>query len=972
MAKKIFFVILVFLIPTYAQYQSIWDQIPDNIRELNSFKRYEWFYRPRTDDRGMLPKEHIKEQKLVEEQKISLQKSSVFEKVMGTSDLWTNIGPKAIDMSSSFIPYWGANSGRIRGLAVHPTDANIVYVGAAAGGIWKTTNGGISWTDLSGDFNLLTFGAITIDPNNPNTVYAGTGESIWFFNNTTYEGDGLYKTTDGGLNWTRITNGFGSATQFADIDVNPGNSNILLAALGSGHWAFGNNSNEGVWRSTDAGVTWTKVINLSDAFDVSFHPSNVNLAYATIGNRSTSGGFYISTDAGATWAQSNTGLPSASTIGRMQFDLAPSSPSTIYSLIYNSTTFPSGHTTVAYKSTNSGASWSQISSGINIAGSYNGSTVSDQGSYDLCLDVNPTNANHVFFGNVELSRTLNGSTINFVRNPAGLNGGTTAWDCYTHVDIHKIIYAPSNSNYIYVACDGGIYRTTDGGSSWSNLNNDITTIQFYRIASDPSNANILFGGAQDNGNFSTNDKGANDWVFELSGDGMECFVDYSNPNYVFMSTQYGSLYRSTDGGLIWNNMVGSASSTTAWTAPYWQHPTNNNYIYAGWNRQIIRSTDKGNSWFYLSGTITTTNVLTSIAHSPVNTNNMIAIASNFITSPNIYRSTDEGITWSDITSNVTGSGFSGAAIFRVIADPSDANTFFICRASYSSGMVIKTTNFGTTWTNISVGLPSVPHNDLVVDPVNTNHLYVANDFGVYWTSDGGSNWVKLSNGMPFVPVLDFDFYSNAGIRYLRAATHGRGVYELNIDSPLPVELSSFSASIIGSTVKLNWSTETEINNYGFEIERYALSAERQAWEKIGFVNGNGNSNSPKSYSFTDNNVESGKYSYRLKQIDNDGQFEYSKAIEVDLGAPKKYELSQNYPNPFNPTTTIKFNLPEAGNVKLTLFNILGQELKTLVNEFKESGVHTINFDASDLNSGMYIYKLEAGSFVQTRKMTLVK
>ena len=150
-----------------------------------------------------------------------------------------------------------------------------------------------------------------------------------------------------------------------------------------------------------------------------------------------------------------------------------------------------------------------------------------------------------------------------------------------------------------------------------------------------------------------------------------------------------------------------------------------------------------------------------------------------------------------------------------------------------------------------------------------------------------------------------------------------------------------------------------------------LSAERQAWEKIGFVNGNGNSNSPKIILLMIIMLTAGKYSYRLKQIDNDGQFEYSKTIEVDFGAPKKFELSQNYPNPFNPTTTIKFNLPEAGNVKLTLFNILGQEIKTLVNEFKESGVHTINFDASELNSGIYIYKIEAGSFVQTRKMTLL-
>jgi hypothetical protein len=201
-----------------------------------------------------------------------------------------------------------------------------------------------------------------------------------------------------------------------------------------------------------------------------------------------------------------------------------------------------------------------------------------------------------------------------------------------------------------------------------------------------------------------------------------------------------------------------------------------------------------------------------------------------------------------------------------------------------------------------------------------------------------------------------------------------GVGILQIDDPLPVELSSFSAAVIGKDVKLSWNTATEINNYGFEIERSVISngVRNLNWEKIGFVNGNGTSNSPKSYSFVDDKVNAGKYSYRLKQIDNDGQFEYSKTIEVDVNGVKEYKLTQNYPNPFNPATTIQYILPQAGNVKLTLYNILGQEIRTLVNEMKEAGTHTINIDASDLNSGMYIYKIESGSFVQTRKMTLVK
>ncbi len=200
------------------------------------------------------------------------------------------------------------------------------------------------------------------------------------------------------------------------------------------------------------------------------------------------------------------------------------------------------------------------------------------------------------------------------------------------------------------------------------------------------------------------------------------------------------------------------------------------------------------------------------------------------------------------------------------------------------------------------------------------------------------------------------------------------VIQNSSSSTLPVELSSFSAAVSKTGVKLNWRTETEANNYGFEVERKAGSLQSLVgnWEKIGFVNGSGNSNSPKNYFYEDRNLTLGKYSYRLKQIDSDGKYEYSKAIEVNLNGPGKFELSQNYPNPFNPTTTIRFSIPEAGNVKLTLYNILAQEIKVLVNEAKEAGVHTINFNASELNSGLYIYKLEANGLTQTRKMTLVK
>jgi hypothetical protein len=196
----------------------------------------------------------------------------------------------------------------------------------------------------------------------------------------------------------------------------------------------------------------------------------------------------------------------------------------------------------------------------------------------------------------------------------------------------------------------------------------------------------------------------------------------------------------------------------------------------------------------------------------------------------------------------------------------------------------------------------------------------------------------------------------------------------NGGNPLPVELVNFAAQVNGNSVTLEWSTATEVNNYGFEVERRIKNEKLEIinWQMVGFVNGNGNSNSPKDYSFVDKTVLSGKYSYRLKQIDNDGKYEYSVAIDVYLGMPKDYNLSQNYPNPFNPATKIAYSIPTDGFVTLKVFDALGREVASLLNENKKAGSYEVVFDGSQLASGIYICKMSSANYTSSIKMIIVK
>jgi photosystem II stability/assembly factor-like uncharacterized protein len=752
---------------TSSETQNRWN-IPDDIRERKYFKRAEWFNNQRA-----FPNDVIPVAKYAKEVDREIQKSRNIRLKSSAPLTWKSVGPTGVQAGLS---HWGIMSGRVRTVAVHPTDPLTVYIGAASGGIWKSTDGGANWQDIGRGLESLTFGAIAIDPNNPETIYAGSGECHLLGSFYYYAGNGLYKSLDGGQNWSLIKNGFGSTTFFSDLIVSPNNSNIVIASLGGGNAFLGTElSNEGVWKSIDGGITWNKTLNVPEVADVAFHPANPNTIYAAAGGYlSPLMGFYISTDQGTTWGQSNSGLLLPPLGGRMQFDISLSDPSIIYAVIYQMTMNPTDGPTRAYKSVNGGSNWLQISTGTRLGG-LNPAGWVDQGNYDLCIAVDPVDPNHVLIGNIELHRTTNGSVFKPVR-PFGSN----VYGSLVHQDYHKLVFAPSNPKILYIGCDGGLYKSTDKGYTATSQNQGLSTLQFYRITSHPSNPQVLIGGMQDNGSAITTDGGST-WHDITPNDGTECFFS-PNPDTVYTSSQNGLLFRSINGGTSFS--VLNSNINGGFITPFFLHPTNHKIIYSA-NKKILKSTDAGSSFKIISGASDVApSFISTMAQSKISPNFMIfgsGMDHPYFDKVFIVKiSTNEGATWTDVTANIPGEV---RWISRVVTDPVDDSSMYVLRTGFSPGnKVYKTSNLGQTWTNISGDLPDLPCNDLFIDPEIKNHIYVANDIGVYRSTDGGTGWTNVSDGIPVVPAIDFDYVKIGSVRYLRVGTHGRSIYETKLDT----------------------------------------------------------------------------------------------------------------------------------------------------------------------------------------------
>jgi photosystem II stability/assembly factor-like uncharacterized protein len=936
MKKHILFLLsFLFLLPgsIIAQQKSIWDDIPEDIKQTKPYKRFEWFYKQRAFPYDTIPQYRFIETVEREKEKIK----SRFGKITNLPE-WTSIGPNGLQ-PPNYLSHWGLVSGRVRALAIHPTDPLTVYIGAASGGIWKTNDGGESWMNIGEELESLSFGAIDIDPANPDIIYAGSGEVVFFTGSINFTGRGLLKSMDGGQSWIQITDGFGINTHFGDIVVSPHNPNIIIAALASGAIYVGANlPNEGIWKSSDSGIHWDRTKEVWDAYDIVFHPTDTNLVYAAVGGMNNNSGFYISTDQGNSWTQSNSGLQTANTIARMQIDISQSNPNIIYAVTFQTGSGMLNGTTRAFKSTNSGLNWFQISAGVNLGGYWNGWR--DQGFYDLCIAVNPLDSNNVFIGNIELHETTNGA--DFV--PRRISGGTNANHSIAHCDYHKLVFSKSQPSYFYIGCDGGVYKSTDAGATVNSINEGLRTLQFY---------------------------------------GMECIFDYSDPDIVYASVQNGKIYKSTNGGPPFSFLYNFYG---AWITPYLLHPTDPNTIYIA-NKYIWKSTTGGPPFSRLT-TIPEPVSISTMAQSSINPNNMIfATGGGETPIPDtifiVKISTNGGENWNDVTSNILGQS---RWISRVETDPLNANTMYVLRTGFSeNNKLYKTTDLGQSWSNISGDLPDIPYSDVFIYPFGPDTIFVASDIGVYMTINGGTSWVPASDEIPLVPCFDFDFVNIDDIGYLRVGTHGQSIWE-TIILPAAPSISINPTELDFGEVATNSDstmTFTIMNAGNADLEVSDISSNESTFTvNIASTTVPPGNNQDVEVTFTPAEVI--LYNGVIEVVHNalgspdsvtvTGEGVLPTGINNELlnTIPSEYVVYQNYPNPFNPRTAIIFGLPKASEVKLTLFNFLGEEVTSLFEGYKNAGYHEVEFDASRLASGVYFYRLQAGDFIQIKKMVLLR
>ncbi|HQQ92942.1 MAG TPA: T9SS type A sorting domain-containing protein [Bacteroidia bacterium] len=639
-------------------------------------------------------------------------------------------------------------AGRINFITIDPNNSNL-WVGAPAGGLWKSTNGGSSWTTNTDNLGVIGCSDLAIDPTNSSIMYLATGDGD--------AGDtrsiGVLKSSDGGLTWniTGFSYAVTSGMLIRRIIIHPTNTQILYIA-----------TNNGIYRTTNAGGTWTQV-SAGSTYDLEFKPGNPNTVYAA----GTT--FKLSTNNGLTFNTISAGTPTTG-VNRMAIAVTTADTNYVYVLASNST--GSGFQGF-YRSINAGVTFSLMSSTPNLLGwASNGSDAGGQGWYDLCTAASPLNKDEVVVGGVNVWRSTNGGST------WGIYGHWTGSGApFTHADHHDLEFDAGGT--LYNTNDGTVYKRV--GATWVEISGTMNISQIYKMGTSSQTANKWISGHQDNG---TSIWTGSSYNAALGGDGMDCFIDRNSDLNVFGEYQNGAIQRSTNGGTSWTNATTGLSGTAPWVTIWKQDPQSASTIYVGYT-DLFRSNNLAVTWSTLTP-IPGAGTIREFAIAPSN-NQIIYV----LKSSGIFKTLDGGVSWSNATGIVP---VASAAPEFICIDPGDPNNAWVVLSGYSAGnKVFVTTNGGASWTNFSANLPNIPGNCLIYQPGTNDRIYVGMDVGIYYRDNVQANWTLYSLGLPNVPVSDFEISPmNPSILY--AATYGRGVWAASLYNANPTPNSSFTVT----------------------------------------------------------------------------------------------------------------------------------------------------------------------------------
>ncbi len=710
---------------------------------------------------------------------------------------WTEIGPNPIPNGQVYSGPQLPASGRTISIAVHPTDPNIVYVGTAQGGLYRTTDGGTTWTPLLDNALSLAVNTVAIAPSQPNTIFVGTGEAG--FGGGTYFGVGIYRIDNAATTNPIVTGPIAgnlfTGRSVGKIVVHPTNANIIFATSAAGFGGIYSDVNNvlaprGVFRSTDAlsaNPSFTKLsigaLGLQNRpfFDMVIDPGNPNLLLCSEVDvlNAGEGGIYRSTDALSANPTFTRTFIAGTGFRESRTEMALQRNGGVVT-VYAASAFNGG---TVQRSTDGGATFTQ---------QIDNNFCQDQCFYNIGIDVDPTNADRVYLGGTGSSTTFGFSSnggLDFTSSQSGLHGDTQA-----------IAVAPSLSSTIYLGSDGGIYKSTNNGLNWSSLNNStFRATQFMSIAVHPTDPNFSVGGTQDNGTLYYLPDTT--WYRVDYGDGGNALFDQNSTdteNFTLYHTYYNLTnamgfarvvpgdtdwhrYGCGFSGFIPNGMTCSASAAQFY-APLEQGPGNPNTLYFG-SDVLYRSSNSGVTMTKVSQEPITNGVsIDAIGISPQDDNVRIAGLEN----GGLFGTTTGSTTLTNLDAgNIVPDKF----IARTVIDPNNTGTAYVTIATFGVVNVWKTTNLSDAnpgWISAAGGLPLVPVNAFVIDTLNSRQMYAGTDIGVYTSSDAGLSWVPFGTGLPRVAVFDMAITST---RLLRIATYGRGMWQTGLVAAPPVTVS---------------------------------------------------------------------------------------------------------------------------------------------------------------------------------------